>query len=665
MGTVLDALRALGARVDGDRLPFTLHGTGGAARRRGGDRRVGVLAVRLRAAAVRRPLRQGRHRASTTASRCRRCRTSTMTVRHAAHRRRGGRRRGRRTRWRVAPGPIAARDWTVEPDLSNAAVFLAAAAVTGGEVTVAGWPARSTQPGAAILPVLEPVPARTVAAGGRRDDRAGPADACAGVDVDLHDAGELTPTVAAVAALATGPSRIRGVAHIRGPRDRPAGRARHRAHRARRRRRARPPTAWRSGPRRCARARTGRGGAYADHRMATAGALVGLVVPGVAVDDIGVHRQDDPRLPGRLGGAARVEPGDDRSAPRVRRVRRPGAARAAAARGRAASAARSTPTPSRRWSPRSTAAAGPARPDGDSRPRPPVTAMRARELGRTPDRRRRPGRAGRRPVRQPRTRSPGSSGSRSGRTVLRRTADDNDPFERIVVANAEQLVIVTAVADPEPRTGFVDRCLVAAYAGGLAPVLCLTKADLADPEPFAAQLPRAGPAGARDPRATGGPTALASVLAGRVSALVGHSGVGKSTLVNALVPDADRAVGRVVGGRQGPAHHRRRRSPCRCPRSAAAAGWSTPRACARSGWPTSPRTTCSPRSTTWPTAIEDCPRGCGHLGPPADPECALDTLVAAGPAARRPARRAPPRPRRPAPGLKPLGTGSRGTPPGC
>ena len=62
--------------------------------------------------------------------------------------------------WRVAPGPIAARDWTVEPDLSNAAVFLAAAAVTGGEVTVAGWPARSTQPGAAILPVLEQVGAR-------------------------------------------------------------------------------------------------------------------------------------------------------------------------------------------------------------------------------------------------------------------------------------------------------------------------------------------------------------------------------------------------------------------------------------------------------------------------------------------------------------------------
>ena len=73
--------------------------------------------------------------------------------------------------------------------------------------------------------------------------------------------------------------------------------------------------------------------------------------------------------------------------------------------------------------------------------------------------------------------------------MLRRTADDNDPFERIVVANAEQLVIVTALADPAPRTGFIDRCLVAAYAGGLAPVLCLTKADLGRP-------------GGRSPRST-------------------------------------------------------------------------------------------------------------------------------------------------------------------
>ena len=73
--------------------------------------------------------------------------------------------------------------------------------------------------------------------------------------------------------------------------------------------------------------------------------------------------------------------------------------------------------------------------------------------------------------------------------MLRRTADDTDPVERVLVANADQLVIVTAVADPMPRTGFIDRCLVAAYTGDLAPLLCLTKADLADPGPFAARTP--------------------------------------------------------------------------------------------------------------------------------------------------------------------------------
>ena len=102
----------------------------------------------------------------------------------------------------------------MEPDLSNAAVFLAAAAITGGEVTVLGWPADSTQPGAEILSVLTQAGC-TVEPGPDGMTVRGP-DALAGVDVDLHDASELTPTVAAVAALATGPSWIRGVAHIRG-----------------------------------------------------------------------------------------------------------------------------------------------------------------------------------------------------------------------------------------------------------------------------------------------------------------------------------------------------------------------------------------------------------------------------------------------------------------
>lgn len=269
-------------------------------------------------------------------------------------------------------------------------------------------------------------------------------------------------------------------------------------------------------------------------------------------------------------------------------------------------------------------------PEGDSA-RPPVTAMRARELGRTPivvgDR-------------------VGLVGDLSGepdtlarivrvderRTVLRRTAEDDDPFERVVVANASQLVIVTAVADPVPRTGFVDRCLVAAYAGGLTPVLCLTKADLADPEPFAAtyrELDFPVVVTRRDQP----PEELAALLSGTVSALVGHSGVGKSTLVNALVPDADRAVGVVSSIGKG-----------RHTTVAALAlplpggdGWVVDTPGVRSFGLAHVTADDVPAAfEDLAAAIEDCPRGCGHLGPPADPECALDALVASG--RLRPAR---------------------------
>jgi ribosome biogenesis GTPase / thiamine phosphate phosphatase len=129
-------------------------------------------------------------------------------------------------------------------------------------------------------------------------------------------------------------------------------------------------------------------------------------------------------------------------------------------------------------------------------------------------------------------------------TVLRRTADDTDPYERVIVANAEQLVIVTALADPPPRTGFVDRCLVAAYVGGLAPLLCLTKSDLAAADDLLANY-AALDVPAVTTRRDRPPDDLAERLSGGMSVLIGHSGVGKSTLVNALVPDAARAIGAV------------------------------------------------------------------------------------------------------------------------
>jgi ribosome biogenesis GTPase len=138
-------------------------------------------------------------------------------------------------------------------------------------------------------------------------------------------------------------------------------------------------------------------------------------------------------------------------------------------------------------------------------------------------------------------------------TTLRRTADDDDPVERVIVANADQLVVVTALADPEPQPRLIDRALVAAYDAGMQPLLCLTKADLASPDALLTTYRSLGVPWVVTQRG-GDLTGLREQLTGRTSVLLGSSGVGKSTLVNALVPEAQRDVG-VVNAVTGRGRH--------------------------------------------------------------------------------------------------------------
>jgi ribosome biogenesis GTPase len=254
-----------------------------------------------------------------------------------------------------------------------------------------------------------------------------------------------------------------------------------------------------------------------------------------------------------------------------------------------------------------------------------VTAMRAREMGRKSvvvgDRVRLVGDVSGRPDALARV-----VGLEPRTSTLRRTADDSDPIERIIVANAESMVIVTALADPLPRPRMIDRCLVAAYDAGLEPLLCLTKADLASPDALEEMYAPLGVAHVVT-RKDGPLDELLAHLSGRMSVLVGHSGVGKSTLVNALVPDAERAVSEV-----NPVTGRGRHTS-----SSAIAlalpdddGWIIDTPGVRSFGLASVK----PEDVlaAFPDLLDgatDCPTHCTHL----QDDCALDAWVAAGHAA--------------------------------
>lgn len=220
-------------------------------------------------------------------------------------------------------------------------------------------------------------------------------------------------------------------------------------------------------------------------------------------------------------------------------------------------------------------------------------------------------------------------------SMLRRTPDDTDPAERPIVANADQLVVVVALTSPPARPRMIDRCLVAAYDGGLTPVLCLTKHDLAGKlapddadagalasltaayEPLGVPVVTAGVDDSLDP--------ITAVLTGKISVLFGHSGVGKSTLVNRLVPGAYRATGDVSDIGRG-----RHVSSSVIALELPGGGWvvDTPGVRSFGLGLVSPARVLSAFEDL-AEVTEECPRGCTHL--PDSPDCMLDTYAATSP----------------------------------
>ena len=291
---LLDALRGLGVPVDGTGLPFQVQGSGSVA---GGTVAIDASAssqfvsgLLLSGASFTEGLTV-QHTGSTLPSAPHIAMTVVML-----------RQAGVDVddsvgnRWQVRPGAVAARHWDVEPDLTNAVPFLAAAVVSGGTVRITGWPATSVQPADDILDVFGKLNAVVTHTDSVLEVH-GPAahQGFGGFEVDLRAVGELTPSVAALAALANpgSVSQLSGIAHLRGHEtdrlaalsaeiNRLGGNCQETPDGLMITATALKPGTWR---------------AYADHRMAMAGAIVGLRVAGVTVDDIGATSKTLPEFP--------------------------------------------------------------------------------------------------------------------------------------------------------------------------------------------------------------------------------------------------------------------------------------------------------------------------------------------------------------------------------